>query len=106
MSKLEEYASGSGALLNAKKVVEQGLKNKPLIIEAVSWVVLKEGEGEKPIISFKGVADKLVLNKTNTATLIKEFGNNESAWIAKAIMLVITQKKFQGQMVDSITVVV
>jgi len=106
MSKLEEYAQGKGSLLNAKKVVEQGLKNKPLVIEAVDWVQINEGEPEKPVVSFRGVENKLVLNKSNCATLIKELGKNEQEWAAKTIMILITQKKYQGENVDAMTVAV
>jgi hypothetical protein len=59
---------------------------------------------EKWILYFKGQDKGLVLNKTNTTTIAKLYGDDTDGWLGKRITLFATQVDFQGRQVDAIRV--
>ena len=55
------------------------------------------GEDEKPVLYFSGTEKGLVLNKTNTNTIIGLYGKATEDWEGKAVGLFTTEVGFQGQ---------
>lgn len=59
---------------------------------------------EKWVCFFEEDERGLVLNKTNTNTIAKLYGNDTDDWIGKAVTLFSTEVQFQGDMVEAIRV--
>jgi len=94
---------GAGDFLNAVKVKELKLENKPLKIAKIEEKEIKEKR--KPLMSFEGIEQTLVVNSTNNKILTKDFGTSESTnWIGKEIILQITKITMKGELIDSIQV--
>jgi len=62
------------------------------------------GSEEKPILYFKGTDKGLVLNKTNTRTIMDIYGPESQEWAGNKIVLFPTQTDFQGRQVQCIRV--
>lgn len=66
------------------------------------------GKGEagdtKPVVSLKNRSKQLVLNKTNTVTLAKAFGDELDDWAGEEIEIYPDTVSMQGQIVDCIRV--
>ncbi len=78
-----------------------------VVIRAVSNPKLRtEGGGtqKKPVVFFEGTEKSLVLNKTNTATIVSLYGTKVGDWIGKRITLYPTTTKFGRETVDAIRI--
>ena len=58
----------------------------------------------KLVISFVNTLKKLVLNKTNAATIAKLYGEETDEWLGKRIILYPKDTEFQGEMVLALRV--
>lgn len=72
-------------------------------IESVAMEEVAPGES-KPVLRFVGVPKGLVLNKTNTTTIVSAYGKETTTWAGKALMLFASTVSFQGRMVPAIRV--
>jgi hypothetical protein len=70
---------------------------KDVVVEQVG-----QDREEKPTISFKEHAKRAVLNKTNATALAKDFGDDESKWGGKKVVLTSEKVRFAGKISDSI----
>jgi hypothetical protein len=59
---------------------------------------------DKWVLSFEEEEKGLVLNKTNTNTIAKLYGDDTDDWIGKQVTLFATEVQFQGDMVEAIRV--
>ena len=59
---------------------------------------------EKPLIHFKGKEKGLILNVTNTNTIIDLYGPDSTDWLGQPITLFPTQTDFQGRATPCIRV--
>jgi hypothetical protein len=59
---------------------------------------------DKWVVYFKEEDKGLVLNKTNTNTIAKLYGDETESWIGKQIVLFATEVQFQGDMVEAIRI--
>jgi hypothetical protein len=59
---------------------------------------------EKWVVYFEEEEKGLVLNKTNTNTIAKLYGNDTEDWIGQPITLFATEVSFQGDMVEALRV--
>ena len=76
-------------------------------IASIEWAELRMAGGStkrKPIIRFDRKEKKLVLNKTNAASIAAQHGNVAEQWVGKQITLYPTRTRCGGQMVDCIRV--
>jgi hypothetical protein len=64
----------------------------------------KLGDDFKPILSFKGKDKGLVLNKTNSNTIIDAYGPETDEWFGQPIILFETMVEFQGKRSPAIRV--
>ena len=62
------------------------------------------GSEQKPVLFFHGKDKGLVLNKTNTNTIIGMFGPESTGWKGNRIIIFPTQTDFQGRQVACIRV--
>jgi hypothetical protein len=67
-----------------------------------------EGDGgkkeTKPVVVFRDLDQRLVLNRTNLAAMSVMFGDETGAWTGKKIRLHIAKTKFKGQSMNTIRV--
>lgn len=83
---MTQYAGKESSYLKAADL--QG-KTPNVVIEGVELVQF-ENDGKtdtKPALKLKGKEKKLVLNATNTDSVIRKYGADSEAWIGKTIML-------------------
>lgn len=74
-------------------------------INAVKVEDIGRDKDEKPVLYFKGKDKGLVLNKTNSRTIQKIAGTDETdEWRGVEIVLYPTETEFSGEMVDCIRV--
>jgi len=71
------------------------------IVEKIAGV--KEGKFAKPDLYFRN-GDVFSLNATNNKTLLKAYGKESDAWIAKTIRLRLGEAKFQGEAREAVIV--
>lgn len=64
------------------------------------------GSEQKPILYFQGTDKGLVLNKTNSNTIMAAYGYETDEWNGQAITLVEAMVDFQGRTVAAIRIVV
>lgn len=55
------------------------------------------GDGEKPVLYFKGKEKGVVLNKTNAYTISDFYGDDTSDWYDQPIILFSIMTEFQGK---------
>lgn len=75
----------------------------------ISEVTLEDlGQGKKKetklVAAFRGKDKKLVLNKTNSSTIAKLYGDDTDDWIGQRISIMPREVEFQGDMVLAIRV--
>ena len=63
--------------------------------------VVEIGNYNKPVLSFSN-GFRFSLNATNTATLLKAFGNESGDWIGERIELYAGEAPYQGGMTPSV----
>jgi hypothetical protein len=68
----------------------------------------KEAVGEQgkmqPVLRFSGKQSGLVINKTNSSTLVAAFGNDSLNWRGRKCILYATKTTFKGELTDCIRV--
>ena len=68
----------------------------------------KESVGEagkmQPVLRFIGKPSGLVINKTNSSTLVAAFGNDSSNWSGRKCTLYATKTTYKGELTDCIRV--
>src|SRR5690349_13363650 len=69
--------------------------------ETIAGIV--EGKFDKPDVIFESGA-KMGLNKTNTLTLCKAYGDEEEAWIGKVVELFAGTIRYQGSDKEAVLV--
>ena len=70
----------------------------------VEMAQFEDGGESKPAAYFHGTAKGLILNKTNTNTIIDMYGPNSDSWIGQPITLRPSVTDFQGRQVACIRV--
>ena len=84
---MSKYAGKESNYLKAADL--QG-KTPNVLISGVELVEFDKDDGSKqikPAVSLEGKEKKLVLNATNTETLMRKFGPDSEDWVGKTIML-------------------
>lgn len=61
-------------------------------------------DGNKLVLSFEGKDKRLVLNKTNAASIAAALGDDAHDWVGREIAIFPTVTQFQGQSVPCIRV--
>ena len=88
MGNMSKYASSDGTDLKAADFIGKNLK---VVISEVTIRKYPAREDqpatEKPVLSFEGKEKQLVLNATNTKTLIKAYGEFSEDWLSHEIGL-------------------
>lgn len=103
LSYKDVYGSG-GNFLNAAIVKGEKLMGKDLKIEDIQIQNIRDKE--KLVATFSGHDKVLVINVTNAKILAESFGDDYMDWVGKTLRLLVTKTDFQGELVDSIQVVV
>ena len=98
------YASAAN-FLNAKTVRSGGLIGRKLTIKDIEKDVIGQSQKEKLVISFDEIEQRLALNTTNARILAEAWGEEYKRWIGKQLMLQVTKRTFQGDIVDAIETV-
>lgn len=77
-----------------------------LTIERVEPDKVGMGKDAKDVwvVYFEGEDKGLILNKTNTNTVAKLYGDDTDDWIGKPVTLFATEVQFQSEMVEAIRV--
>ena len=101
---MTKYAGSESDWLKAADI--KG-KNVSVVIESVGEIHFDAKEGQsaqdKATLKFAGKDKGVVLNATNTDTLIKAYGSNSDGWIGKEVGL--NTKEYEG-FADGIVVVI
>ena len=58
----------------------------------------------KPVLYFLGELKAMVLNKTNSRTIARDYGKDYSRWTNKPIEIFSTMVEFQGEMRDALRI--
>ena len=80
----------AGKESNYLKAADLKGKTPNVIIEGVELVEFEKDNGAKevkPALQLRGKEKKLVLNATNTETIMRKFGSDSEDWVGKTIML-------------------
>ncbi len=85
---------------NYLKAEDLGGKEVSVTIEKVE--VIKLNEKDKLFLSFAGKEKGLVLNKTNSSVIAKQYGDDYNAWGGSLIILYPTVTEYEGKTVDCI----
>ena len=85
---MSKYAESDSKDLKAKNFIGKNLKVKISGVEIVHYDA-KEGQdaSDKPRLNFEGKEKGLVLNATNTQTLVQAYGTDSDDWIGHEIGL-------------------
>ena len=78
--------------------------NVTVTIEEVNREEVGPKKESKLVISFVNARKKMVLNKTNAATIAKLYGEETDEWLGKRIILYSKDTEFQGEMVLALRV--
>jgi hypothetical protein len=78
--------------------------NVTVTIEEVNREEVGPKKELKLVISFANTRKKMVLNKTNAATIAKLYGEETDEWLGKRIILYSKDTEFQGEMVLALRV--
>ena len=78
--------------------------NVTVTIEEVNREEVGPKKESKLVISFANTLKKMVLNKTNAATIAKLYGEETDEWLGKRIILYSKDTEFQGEMVLALRV--
>ena len=92
----------TGNYLNASKVETRKELQVPLIITDVKNQKMKDNT--KIVLSFGGVPDSMVLNKTNFTIMKNAKGNNPLLWIGATITLGTTPSMYEGKITKSVVI--
>ena len=78
--------------------------NVTVTIEEVNREEVGPKKESKLVIRFANTRKKMVLNKTNAATIAKLYGEETDEWLGKRIILCSKDTEFQGEMVLALRV--
>lgn len=88
----------SAKYLSAKNLGD--IAGKTVVINTAFPDVINDEE--KLIVRFVGIESPLVLNQTNLAILISEYGEDTDDWINNSVKINLVKVNYNGQMVDGI----
>jgi len=74
-----------------------------LTITDVSMESMPEGP-QKPVLTFREVSKRLIVNKTNWGFLVKFLGADTDSWVGNRVALVAAEVDFKGDTVLSIRI--
>lgn len=63
-----------------------------------------DNDDQKPVLYFEGKKKGLVLNKTNSTTITRVYGDDSDDWLGKSVTLYPTTDRFKGEIVPCIRV--
>lgn len=86
------------------EMADEATQTAVVVIDRVEMAEVGQDQQEKPVVYFQGIDPGLVLNKTNSATLMKLLGNETDEWSGKSIGLFTTEVDYAGQQVLAIRV--
>jgi hypothetical protein len=86
------------------RVGDLGGMARLLSISSVRVESVIEGDDPKPILSFVGVLQDFVANKTNWTTLMSFLPDDTDGWTGKQVVLYPTETPFGGKVVGCIRV--
>jgi hypothetical protein len=99
-----KYTGGSSEFLKASDL-QQGQQFKVVISGDREAEFDRDGKKQvKLVLAFHGVDKELVLNATNTLTIIDQYGPQTEAWMGKELLLYSTRVPMGDKMVDAIRV--
>lgn len=84
------------------RAVDLDGRNVTVVIDRVE--MREVGDDHKPVLFFKGKEKGVVLNKTNSATVAAQFGDEMDDWSGAEIVLYPTSVQFQNKMVEAIRI--
>lgn len=103
----EEIFMDIGSAFPSKYLKAADLKGKHVTVQISGLEMEDIGDktGDKPVLYFANKSKGLVLNKTNTTTIIENLGTSETDdWMGQRITLFTTRVDFQGRRVDAIRI--
>jgi hypothetical protein len=94
---MTKYAESKSMDLKAKDFVGKNLRAKIEGVEIVHFEATdKQAAQDKPRLKFVGKEKGLVLNFTNTQTLVKAYGSESDSWIGHDISLTVEDYNDKG----------
>ena len=75
-----------------------------VVIESVALEQLGEGERPKLVLTFRGKAKRLPLNKTNAQALADGLGDETDNWSGRQIIVYAAKTLFAGRQVNGVRV--
>ena len=91
-------------VFSSETISASDLKGRPVTLTIAGVAVVEFDDGRKPKIEFRETDKTMIVNKTNTNTIIDIHGADSDGWIGKKITLIPTQTDFQGKQVPCIRV--
>ncbi len=82
------------------------LRGQTVTVKMSAVVSEKVGDDIKPVLYFLGKEKGLVLNKTNSSTIVDVYGDETANWSGKTISILPAQTEFQGKTVACIRVAI
>lgn len=79
-------------------------KDWPLTVQDVQIESVGNPPEPRPAVYFHGTEKALILNKTNTNSIVKMYGDDSEYWAGRQITLFPTQTDFGGKTVPCIRV--
>ena len=95
----------SGDAFGGAHLKAEDIKGHNVTVTIEDVTMEKVGDGDKPVMSFKGKDKTLVLNKTNWARLAEFLGSDDSDdWNGRQVVLGVQKVDYAGKRVDAIRV--
>lgn len=91
---MSKFASGDSQYLKAADLEGNTPQVKIAKVETADFDDDEKGSYTKPVLSFEGRSKGVVLNTTNTKSLISGFGSDSVNWVGKTVML--STKSYPG----------
>jgi hypothetical protein len=66
--------------------------------------IAMDSEEVKPVLYFEHKAKGLVLNKTNSETIARVYGDESDQWLGKPIILYSAMVQFKSEMVEAVRI--
>ena len=66
--------------------------------------IAMDSEEVKPVLYFEGKSKGLVLNKTNSETIARVYGDESDQWLGKPIILYSAMVQFKSEMVEAVRI--
>lgn len=100
MVNADDYFSGD--YINAEKLKSIMDLQRPLLVSEVKTEMINEQPKLK--ISFEGIEESLIVNKTNYLDIKEVLGNETDKWIGAKITLKLSNEMFQGKKVPAVRI--